>query len=283
MTEPANTAAADSTTRPTVGVIGAGRMGTPIIGHLVKKGFATGACDVNPAREAVVTGHGARWLADNAELAALSDVILVCVGFDAEVRALLADGGPLRQAKAGSIVAILSTVHPDTVKQLAEASAAHGLRVVDSTVCRGGEAADQGTLLSFVGGTDDVVAELTPVLRAYSADVVHTGGVGTAQVAKAVNNLIMWACLVADHEGLALAQHYGADIDALRKALMMSSSANGALEKFGTQTMAWAEDDMVIVGEMAAQAGISLPQAGLNREICRALKPRRYKLDQYGR
>jgi hypothetical protein len=47
--------------------------------------------------------------------------------------------------------------------------------------------------------------------------------------------------------------------------------------------MAWAEDDMAIVAEMAADCGIVLPQAGLTRELCRALKPRRYKLDQYGR
>jgi hypothetical protein len=47
--------------------------------------------------------------------------------------------------------------------------------------------------------------------------------------------------------------------------------------------MAWAEDDMAIVAEMAAEAGIALPQAGVNREICRALKPRRHKLEMYGR
>ena len=267
--------------QPTVGVIGAGRMGTPIIGHLVKKGFATVANDTNEARKSVVTGRGASWVANSAELAAQADVILVCVGFDAEVRALLAADGPLRQAKPGSIIAILSTVRPETVQALAAQGG--GLHIVDSTVCRGGEAADNGTLLSFVGGPADVVERLTPVLRAYSSDVVHTGGVGTAQVAKAANNLILWACLVADHEALALAQQYGMDIEVLRRALMMSSAENHALEVWGKQTMAWADDDMVIVQEMAEQAGLSLPQAGLNREICRALKPKRYKLDQYGR
>lgn len=264
-----------------VGLIGAGRMGTPIIGHLVRKGFTTLASDTNPAREALVVERGARWVAGNAELAAQSDVILVCVGFDAEVRALLAEGGPLRRAQPGSIVAILSTVRPETVQELAATTT--GLHVVDSTVCRGGDGADQGTLLSFVGGPADVVERLTPVLRAYSSDVVHTGGVGTAQVAKAANNLILWACLVANHEALALARQYDMDIDVLRRALMMSSAENHALEKWGKQTMAWAEDDMVIVQEMAAKAGLSLPQAGLNREICRALKPKRYQLDQYGR
>lgn len=268
---------------PTVGVIGAGRMGAPIIGHLVRKGFATQACDVDPARRVLVTGHGATWVPDAEALAGACDVVLVCVGFDAQVRTLLADAGPLRSLRPGSIVAILSTIHPDTVKELAAQAAPRGVQVVDSTVCRGGEAADQGTLLSFVGGDAGVVERLTPVLKAYSADVVHTGGIGTAQVAKAVNNLILWACLVADHEGLALARHYGADIEALRKALLLSSCVNGPLEKWGTQTMAWAEDDMVIVGEMAAQAGIALPQAGVNREICRALKPKRYQLELYGR
>ena len=265
----------------TVGVIGAGRMGTPIIGHLVKAGFKTLASDSNAARQAAVLAHHAGWLPDNAALAARCDVILVCVGFDAEVRALLAPGGPLQQTRPGCTVAILSTVRPETVQELAAAKP--DIHVLDSTACRGGAAADNGTLLSFVGGAPDVVARLTPVLRAYSSDVVHTGAVGTAQVAKAANNLVLWACLVANHEALALARHYGMDIDVLRSALMHSSAQNHALEVWGQQSMAWADDDLAIVSEMAATAGLALPQSGLNREICRALKPKRYQLDHYGR
>jgi 3-hydroxyisobutyrate dehydrogenase-like beta-hydroxyacid dehydrogenase len=102
-------------------------------------------------------------------------------------------------------------------------------------------------------------------------------------VAKAVNNLIMWACLVADHEGLALAQHYGLDVEKLRQALLMSSAANNALANWGTQTMAWADDDMAIVAEMAADCGLALPQARVTRELCRLLKPKRYDLEAYGR
>ena len=269
----------------TVGVIGAGRMGMPIIGHLARSGFATTATDLDPARATRVAALGAEWAVDGATVAAQSEVILLCVGFDAEVRALLAPDGALRKARPGSIVAVLSTVRPETVQALSTALErdGSGLHLLDSTVCRGGKAADEGTLLSFVGGDAAVVDRLTPVLRAYSSDVVHTGGVGTAQVAKAANNLILWACLVADHEALALARQYGLDTDVLRKALLMSSADNHALEVWGQQSMAWAEDDMAIVGEMAAGAGLALPQAGLNREICRALKPKRYRLEDYGR
>jgi 3-hydroxyisobutyrate dehydrogenase-like beta-hydroxyacid dehydrogenase len=257
-----------------VGVVGAGRMGLPIIGHLVKAGFRTLASDIDPKKKPEIEKRGATWAAD---LAGQCDIILVCVGFDREVSDLVEDG---LKPRAGGVVAILSTVHPKTVQDLArQASAMH---VVDSTVCRGGEAADKGTLLSFVGGPAEVVARITPVLRSYSSDVVHTGDVGSAQVAKAVNNLILWACLVADHEGLALAQRFGLDVEKLRQALLISSAANDALEKWGRQTMAWAEDDMAIVAAMAAEHGIALPQAEATREICRALKPRRYKLDDYG-
>jgi 3-hydroxyisobutyrate dehydrogenase-like beta-hydroxyacid dehydrogenase len=252
-------------------------MGLPIIGHLVRKGFRTLACDVSASRKSLVEEKGATWAANARSLAGESDFILICVGFDREVRALVE--GELSSAKPGAVCAILSTIHPRTAQELAKGSP---VTLIDSTVCRGGDAADKGTLLSFVGGDETTVKRITPVLQAYSSDVVHSGPVGSAQVAKAVNNLIMWACLVADHEGLALAQRYGVDVEALRKALGMSSAANAALEKWGTQTMAWAEDDMAIVAEMAADCGIALPQAGVTREICRALKPRRHQLDKYG-
>jgi 3-hydroxyisobutyrate dehydrogenase-like beta-hydroxyacid dehydrogenase len=266
----------------TVGLIGAGRMGLPLIGHLMRRGFRTLVAERNPERHGDITSRGAE-VAELQTLAAESAFILVCVGFDKEVRELIeSDDGLLKSARAGTVIAVLSTIHPGTVKSLAEVAARRDVHVVDATVCRGGRAADTGTLLSFVGGTPEVVAQLTPVLKAYSSDVVRSGEIGTAQVAKAVNNLILWACLVANHEGLALAKRYGVDIEALRVALLTSSATNEALKNWGQQSMAWAEDDMAIVVEMAQECGISLPQTGLVREICRTLKPRRYDLDRYG-
>jgi 3-hydroxyisobutyrate dehydrogenase len=264
-----------------VGVVGAGRMGQPIIGHLARKGFRTHVFDLDAGKRAAVESRGARWCADLRELAAASDVVLVCVGYDEELRALFPQLAPA--ARHGAIVAVLSTVHPKTVRELAGAYAGRGLTVVDATMCRGGRAADEGTLLCFVGGDAATVERLRPVLGAFASDVVHTGEAGSAQVAKAANNLVLWACLVADHEALALAQRHGLDVDTLRAALGISSAANDALAKWGTQTMAWAEDDMAIVADMARQCGLKLPQAEVTREICRALKPHRHQLDKYGR
>ena len=270
------------TTIKTVGVIGAGRMGQPIIGHLVRKGFTVVAYDIDAGKRAAVATLGATWADSPKALARAGEAMLVCVGYDRELRQLMSPDGLLHELPGHTIVAVLSTVHPRTVQELAEAARPFGVHVVDATVARGGRAADAGTLLAFVGGDAEVVERLRPVLSAFSSDVVHTGGVGTAQVAKAANNLVMWACLIANHEALALAQRFGMDAERLREALLTSSAENYALRHWGENTMAWADDDMEIVQAMAREAGIGLPQADLNRELCRALKPKRFRLDEYG-
>jgi 3-hydroxyisobutyrate dehydrogenase-like beta-hydroxyacid dehydrogenase len=284
MSAPAKSSPGLADGRPTrIGMIGAGRMGQPMIGHLARRGFEVAAYDIDPAKRAAVEAKGGRWETDLGALARSCEAILICVGYDRELRELLAPDGPLKELPAGRIVAILSTVNPDTVVELARSAATRGVHVIDSTVCRGGQAADEGTLLSFVGGDAAVVERVKPVLAAYSTDIVHTGPAGTAQVAKAANNMIMWSCLIADHEALALAHRYGMDTDRLRQALFLSSADNYVLRNWRVNTMAWAEDDLAIVQEMAAAKGIGLAQAGLNREICRTLKPKRFKLEDYGK
>jgi 3-hydroxyisobutyrate dehydrogenase-like beta-hydroxyacid dehydrogenase len=265
-----------------VGVIGAGRMGQPLIGHLSRKGFEVAVHDADPGKRAPVEQRGGRWHSDAGSVARASEVVLICVGYDRQLRDLFSSSGPLREVAAGAIVAVMSTVRPRTVIELSEEAAKRGVHLVDSTVCRGGGAADEGTLLSFVAGPVEIVERLRPVLAAYSTDIVHTGEVGTAQVAKAANNLVMWACLIADHEALALAHRYGMEVEKLRTALQLSSADNYVLRNWRANTMAWAEDDLEIVQQMAAECGVSLPQAGLNRELCRALKPKRFRLEEYG-
>jgi 3-hydroxyisobutyrate dehydrogenase len=258
-------------------------MGRPIMGHLVRHGHGVFAYDLDPAKQDAVAEAGASWCDEISTLAKSAEFILICVGFDNEVTDVIRrEAGLFDSAEDGSVIAVLSTVMPETVLELAQEGAGRGIHVVDAPVCRGSWFADEGTLLTFIGGPAPVYDRLKEVVNAYSTDIVHSGEAGTAQVCKAANNLILWACLIADHEAFALADRYGVDIEVLRQALMTSSADNGALELWGKQTMAWAEDDLVIVGQMANNKGISLPQAGLDRELCRALLPRRYDLARYG-
>jgi len=266
-----------------VGVIGAGRMGQPIIGHLAKKGFSVHVHDIDAAKRGAAQERGGKWSADVNALAKTCEAILICVGYDRELRELLSAKGILNHVQRDAIIAVLSTVHPDTVRELARRAKARGVHVVDATMCRGAWAADAGTLLSFVAGPADIVARLRPVLGAFSTDIVPTGDIGSAQVAKAANNMVMWACLVANHEGLVLAHRYGLDVEAMRKALLTTHAANAGLENWGKNSMAWADDDMEIVHAMAKEKGLPLRQAEVVQEICRWLKPVRFQLEQYGK
>ena len=271
---------ADPAKISTVGVIGAGRIGQPIIGHLIRRGFTVQAYDIDHTKRAAVEERGGRW-ATLEQLTRTAQAILICVGYDRELRDLMAKG-LATQPGSGALLAVLSTVHPRTVQELDARARSAGVVVVDATLCRGARAADAGTLLSFVAGEPDAVERLKPVVAAYSADIVYTGAIGTAQAAKAANNLLMWACLIANHEALALARRFGVDIDLLREALLKTGAENGVLRNWGTSTMKWADDDLAVIHEMAQDAGITLPQADLNRELCRALLPKKFQLDEYG-
>jgi 3-hydroxyisobutyrate dehydrogenase-like beta-hydroxyacid dehydrogenase len=257
-------------------------MGQPIIGHLTRKGFAVRAYDIDSAKREKVEELRATWTDSPASLAQGCELILICVGYDHELRELMSSSGLLGHLARGTIVAVLATVNPKTVQELAADARAVGVTLVDTTVARGGRAADAGTLLALLAGPSDVVERLTPVFAAFASDIVHTGDVGSAQIAKAANNLVMWACLIANHEALALSKRFGVDVERLRGALLMSSADNYALRHWGENTMAWADDDMAIVAAMAREAGITLPQAELNRELCRTLKPKRFRLEEYG-
>jgi 3-hydroxyisobutyrate dehydrogenase-like beta-hydroxyacid dehydrogenase len=264
-----------------VGLIGAGRIGQPIIGHLVRHGFIVFAHDADAGKREAIEQRGATW-AGLPELARNAQAVLVCVGYDRELRDLMANG-LVGRLSPGTILAVLSTVNPVTVQELEELAGPAGVPVVDATMCRGGRAADAGAMLSFVAGDRAAVERLEPVIAAYSTDIVYTGGTGTAQAAKAANNLLMWACLIANHEALALARRFGLDEGLLREALLKTGAENGVLRNWGTSTMAWADDDLEIIQAMARQARIALPQADLNRELCRALKPKKFRLDEYGK
>jgi 3-hydroxyisobutyrate dehydrogenase len=266
----------------TVGVIGAGRMGQPIIGHIARNGFTVLAHDIDAAKRDAVTTRGGRWADSPAAVASDSEAVLICVGYDRQLRELVSADGLLQHLRRDAIIAVLSTVHPRTIQDLADVARRSGVLLVDATMCRGGRAADEGTLLSFVGGDAEVVERLRPILSCFATDIVPTGAIGTAQVAKAANNMVMWATLIANHEALALAKRSGIDVELLRDALLKTGADNYVLRHWGTNTMAWAEDDLEIVQSMAHNAGLGLPQAGLNRELCRTLKPKRFRLDEYG-
>jgi len=257
-----------------VGLIGLGRMGRPMARHLAAAGFGTFGCDRDPAAAAAAEGSGVFPLATCAEVARRSQAVIVVVGFESQVEeAIFGRDGLATGASPGTVLMIASTVAPSYMAKLAHRTAEHGLTIVDTPVARGEAAAEAGRLLVFAGGPEDVLERCRPVLDCFAERICHLGKVGAGQVAKAINNMLLWTCVSANVEGLDLAEALGVDREALRAALGHSSGANWALETRAEERPAlWAEKDMMIVLEEAKAARVAVPVCGAVKDAITAFK-----------
>lgn len=161
---------------------------------------------------------------------------------------------------------------PDTVQLIETEAAKKNIGVLDAPICRGGWAADEGTLLALFGAGDEVVERAKPIYSAFSSDIVHVGSVGHGQVAKTMNNMLLWVNGIALMEAGRLSESTGIDLPKLREALLMSSGSSAALEDWDMITFTWALKDMQIVSKMADKAGITMPLAGAIKEMVKAGK-----------
>jgi 3-hydroxyisobutyrate dehydrogenase-like beta-hydroxyacid dehydrogenase len=251
-----------------LGIVGVGRMGLAMLKHLVKHGYRVTACDVDDRQLARAREAGAVTAETPAEAARAAEIVIIGVGYDDEVKAVvLGPNGLLAGLGPGAIIAVSSTARPDTVKALDERARGQGLDVLDAPICRGRFAADAGTLLALVGGKPAVVERARPIYRTFCSDYVHLGEVGHGQVAKTLNNLLLWINAVGLIEAGRLAETTGIDLVKLREALLMSSGASDALKEWDMISFTWALKDMQIVADLADKAGLSLPITGAIKEL----------------
>lgn len=250
-----------------VGIIGVGRMGQPMVKHMISKGYNVTAVDVSAENLDKAKAMGASVANKPGDLGGCSFVILG-VGYDDEVNEVtLGANGVLASLKSGSIIAVSSTVSPDTVKALDARARAKGCDVLDAPICRGRWFADEGKLLALFGGRDEVVARGRKVYGTFSSDIAHLGDVGHGQVAKGLNNLLLWITSIGLIEAGRIAESTGIDLPKLRDALMLSSGKSQALEDWDQTSFTWALKDMQIVTQISDKAGLSLPITGAVKEL----------------
>ncbi|PXW24613.1 UNVERIFIED_CONTAM: 3-hydroxyisobutyrate dehydrogenase-like beta-hydroxyacid dehydrogenase [Williamsia faeni] len=213
-----------------VGFIGLGSQGGAMARRIVEAGYETTLWARRPESLEPYSDTAAKIAGSPAELGAASDLACVCVVNDADVREVI-DGeqGILRGMSAGGVIAVHSTVHPDTCRELAEKAAAQGISLVDAPVSGGGMGAAAGTLLVMVGGNNDVVARVRPVFETYGNPVVHLGGIGAGEVTKLLNNLLFTANLSTASSTMALGEKLGVDPVRLAEVLARGSGNSFAL------------------------------------------------------
>ena len=250
------------------GIVGVGRMGRAMARHLMAGGFAVVAADNDREALSAVAKLGAETADSPATLAASCNVVFIAVGFDAEVEAVCHGvDGIFQSARPGTVVIVNSTVSVELVQRLADEAGALGLRFLDIPIARGRPAAEAGTLLALVGGDGAVLEDVRPMLETFCSDISHLGEIGHGQVAKAINNLLLWISGVGLMEAGRLAEGTGIDLPKLRDAMLMSSGQSWALENWGSVTFTWALKDMQLLLDMCDRAGESFPMTGLVKEL----------------
>jgi 3-hydroxyisobutyrate dehydrogenase-like beta-hydroxyacid dehydrogenase len=260
-----------------IGLIGLGAMGRPMARHLIAKGFTVAASD--PRREACAAAEalGVAIGAAPRDVAARSDAVLIVVGFDAQAeQAMFGADGIMEAARPGLIVAMGSTVAPSYAHDLARRVEGSGIVLLDMALTRGEPFAEAGTMLILGGGDEAAFAACQPMFRAFASDIFHLGPFGAGQIGKMVNNMILWACMNANDEGLRLGEALGVDQEKMRAALVHSSAQNFSLSaRADERPTPWAEKDMMIVLKEADALRMSVPLAGLSRELIKDFKRRK--------
>lgn len=260
-----------------MGLIGLGKMGAPMVRHMLAGGFKVTGYDVHTELIEAAAGDGAIAATSPAEVAAGSDTILIAVGFDGEVEAaLFGADGVMEGIQDGALIAICSTIAPSTVAKIQKRIGDPSVRLVDCPLTRGEQAAIDGKMLTMVGGMEEDFEALLPVMECYADAIHHLGPVGAGSTGKMINNMILWACMSANREGMMLADGLGVDQEKLRTALLQSSAGNWSLETRADEAPTpWAEKDMMIVLGEADRLRLPLPLSGVVKEVIKQLKVER--------
>ena len=200
--------------------VGIGQMGSGMARRLSASGFDVLGFDISAQSRSAAQASGLTVQAD-LKLALHNRQVILSSVPNAETarQAWLGPIGILQYAQPGNIGIELSTIDPETMRQIAAAAKAKGVRMVDAPVSGGPEEAATGNLVLMVGGHTDEIAEVDDVLKALSSAYHYTGGVGTGKTVKLVNNMMAMGNILVAAEAFALGTAAGVDPELLFSVL----------------------------------------------------------------
>jgi 3-hydroxyisobutyrate dehydrogenase-like beta-hydroxyacid dehydrogenase len=257
-------------TQGAVGFVGLGVMGEPMCRNLKAKcGRRVVAFDIDPAPLARLAGHGVEALADAAAVAAASEVVFVSMPSGKVLDELVrSSNGLLAAARAGQVFVDLGTSPVKLTRALGTEFAARGARWLDAPVARTRAAAEAGTLSVMVGGEPDDFARVKPLLACFATEITHCGALGSGQVTKILNNMVLFETVAALAEARAIARAAGVDAKLLFETLAKGSADSFALRNHGLKaiipsdfplrafSVEYALKDLEYALELAADAGV---------------------------
>ncbi len=203
-----------------VGFIGLGIMGKPMAKNLVKAGHELYVVDFNQKNVDELTAVGAKAGKNGADIAPKVEVIITMVPNSPHVRAaVLGEGGVIETATSDNVVIDMSSIDPVESKKIAEELAAKGIEMLDCPVSGGEPKAIDGTLSVMCGGKKEIWDKYYALLKAMAGDVVYVGPIGSGNVAKLANQMVVAANIGIVAEALTFAKKAGTDPELVYQAI----------------------------------------------------------------
>jgi 3-hydroxyisobutyrate dehydrogenase len=273
-----------SDTPQRVGFVGLGVMGYPMAGHLAAAGLSVTCFDADPAmRDRMRDTSPAAGVADDVtSVGAASDVVITMLPDGEHVRQVALDsGGLVESMAAGSIVLDCSSAQPWLTLGTARQLAANGIEMVDAPVSGAQWGAEAAELVFMVGGADDHVNRVRPLLDLLGRATFHVGPIGSGHVMKSINNAITAMTFLATAEGLVLGTRAGLDPAAMNAVLNESTGGSWITrnhieprilsrtfdDPFRLELML---KDVAIATQLSRDLGLPLPFVALCESLYRA-------------
>jgi 2-hydroxy-3-oxopropionate reductase len=265
-----------------VGYIGLGLMGKAIARNILKAGFPLVVHNRSQAAVVELVNEGASQAASPAEIASQVDVVFTNLPDSPDVELVaLGDTGIIAGAHAGLIHVDNSSIKPATARHIAAVLAEKGVRCLDAPVSGGDIGARQGTLTIMVGGSAEALDSVRPIFAAMGKSVTHVGDSGAGQIAKAANQIMVAAQMVAMGELLIFSKKAGADPEKVVEAIKGGAAQCWTLDIKPPRLFSGNRNpgfkahmqakDLNIILETAHQYGIPLPSAAVDAQLYNAM------------
>ena len=251
---------ADSATR--VGWIGTGVMGLSMCGHVLDAAYPVTVHSRTKERAQPLVERGAVWADTPAEAAAGADVVCSIVGYPADVReVILGEQGALAGAAAGTVLVDLTTSEPSLAVEIAEAATAKGAASIDAPVSGGDVGARNGTLSIMVGGDEDAVERVRPLLETFGKTIVRQGGPGAGQHTKMVNQTLIAGAMIGVCEALLYAYRAGLDPQTVLQSVEPGAAGSWSLTNYAPRMLKGDFEPGFVVEHFVKDMGIALAEA----------------------
>src|ERR1700719_2454829 len=209
-----------STNQVKLGFIGLGNMGSRIAKRLLDHGYQLSVYDRDPAKTQVIATYGAAVAENIHELAPTADVVLSCLTNDEAVGSVYAEpDGIFAGAQPGTVVLEMSTVSPETSRELHKLGARGGIEVLDVAISGSTTAAEQGLLTLLAGGNRELFRAAEPIFQAVAKQYFLLGGPGSGTAMKLVVNTLLGIGMQAIAEAVVLGETIGLNRERLLEVL----------------------------------------------------------------